>query len=78
MCYNGSCNWEENIIVQIMHGVLHRQLCHYIGYKQIMFYKATIYQTVLASLQLWNYRCFTSFVCNVHDLMYETYRMYYL
>ena len=30
MCYSGSCNWEENIGVQIMHGVLYRHLCCYI------------------------------------------------
>jgi len=33
MCYSGSCNSEENISEQIMHGVLYRYLCCYVGYK---------------------------------------------
>jgi len=33
-----------------------------------MFYKATVYQTVLANLHLWNYCCLTIFVCNVQIL----------
>jgi len=45
MCYSESCNWEENISVQIIHGVLCRHICCYIGYKLIMFYKTSMYQT---------------------------------
>ena len=69
MCHSGRCNGEENSSAQIIHCVLYRHLCCYIGYKKLMLYKATLYQALPANLHLLNYCCFTCLILNLHGLI---------